>query len=144
MDDSPRSCPARIVLVEDHDDSRMLVAEALRMTGFLVAECPSGDEALREIDERPCDVLVTDLGLGGMTGAELVRQARNRPGLERLPALAVTGRSALSDGERSAFDAVLTKPLDPIRLSGTILKVLDDRRKSQLSPPSSVAQQRVA
>jgi hypothetical protein len=41
-------------------------------------------------------------------------------------------------------DMIISGALDPIRLSGTILKVLDDRRKSQQAPPSSVAQQRLA
>src|SRR5688572_21123631 len=99
MEEAPGSCPARVLLVEDHDDSRALVAEALRMTGFQVAECPNADEALREAATRSIDLIVTDLGLDGMTGEDLVRQLRSRPGLERIPALAVTGKSDLSESE---------------------------------------------
>lgn len=130
MEQGPRSCPARVVLVEDHEDSRVLVAAALRMMGFQVAECPTAQAALQEIDETTFDLLVTDLGLGDMTGADLVRRIRARPGLEQVPALAVTGQSDLSDEERSVFDAVLIKPFDPAKLEGTITQVLGGRRVS--------------
>ena len=66
-------------------------AEALEGMGFEVAQAERGEAALEAI-RRPgacCDALVTDYAMPGMTGGELVQEARRlRPGL---PALVVTG-----------------------------------------------------
>ena len=87
----PWGAGRRVLLVDDNPGVREFLAEALENTGFAVTQREGGDEALEAL-RRPgaCfEALVTDYAMPGMTGGELVREARRLwPGL---PALIVTG-----------------------------------------------------
>ena len=69
-------------------------------------------DALREHDERPPDLLVTDLGLPGMDGLELLQTIRTKS--PNIPAVAVTGYARLGDRARAmgaGFQAHVSKPI---------------------------------
>ena len=65
-----------ILFVEDDPTLRMLTGEVMEELGHDVSLCESAEAALELLDERRFDVLLTDVGLTGMSGIELVRQAR--------------------------------------------------------------------
>ena len=65
-----------VLLVEDDDDSRELMAEVLAAAGWGVHSVARGREALRILAERSVSVLVTDLSMPGLGGMELVHAAR--------------------------------------------------------------------
>ena len=67
-----------ILFVEDDPTLRMLTGEVMEELGHDVSLCESAEAALELLDERRFDVLLTDVGLTGMSGIELVRQARTR------------------------------------------------------------------
>jgi signal transduction histidine kinase/ActR/RegA family two-component response regulator len=68
----------KILFVEDDPTLRMLTGEVLDELGHQVRLCESAEDALEQLDHHPFDVLLTDVGLGGMSGIELVRQAKAR------------------------------------------------------------------
>ena len=71
--------PRRALVVEDIALVRMSTADMVGEIGLAVAEAGNGQEALDILaKDKEIDVLVTDLGLPGMTGAELIREARRR------------------------------------------------------------------
>lgn len=72
--------PAQIsvLLVEDDDIIRMNTAELIAELGHTVTEAATGAEALTLLDNRVIDLIVTDLGLPDMGGADLVAEARRR------------------------------------------------------------------
>ncbi len=79
--EAPQAPPPRTVLLaEDEEGIRKLVARFLRKQGFEVLEAPSGEEALRlaESRETPIDLLVADIQLGGLRGDELARRLQVR------------------------------------------------------------------
>ena len=62
----------RVLLVEDEDDLRMLVGEALRMTGYQVSTAADGLQAVSAMEREPFDVVVSDVSMpNGMSGIEL-------------------------------------------------------------------------
>ena len=62
----------RVLLVEDEDDLRMLVGEALRMTGYKVSTAADGPAAITAMEREPFDVVVSDVSMpNGMSGVEL-------------------------------------------------------------------------
>jgi len=62
----------RVLLVEDEDDLRMLVGEALRMTGYQVSTAADGLQAVSAMEREPFDVVVSDVSMpNGMSGVEL-------------------------------------------------------------------------
>ena len=64
--------PIEIVLVEDNDSFREVLAEELGLTGFHVHPVPDAESALLEVDNRRFDVAIVDLNLPGISGAELI------------------------------------------------------------------------
>jgi CheY-like chemotaxis protein len=116
----------RVVLVEDHDDSRELLALMLEQCGAIVVSAPSARTGLQAVIESHPDVVVSDLGMPGEDGYWLIREVHNRVG--QLPAVAVTGfsdRYHPMQARAAGFCEYLNKPVDPERLCGAVAKVLD-------------------
>lgn len=67
------ACP-RILVVEDEETLRVLLREVLGGAGYLVAEAPSVEEAMRHLQQQRFDLVVSDVGFGGgLTGIDLLR-----------------------------------------------------------------------
>jgi CheY-like chemotaxis protein len=119
----------RILLVEDDDDNRELLAEFLRLEGHAVEPVCDAEEALVAAAGAPFDALVADVGLPRMDGLELARELRRR-----LPRLAVVVVSGWGDGagfeeaRGRDVDAVVTKPADPARLLAVLAAAVRARR----------------
>ena len=101
-----------VLLVEDVDGVRVVVAEHLRDLGYRVLEAADGPAALRLLRSGggPVDLLVTDVGLpGGMSGQQVADAARERhPGL---PVLFITGHAGGAlEGRLAPGMAVMGKP----------------------------------
>lgn len=83
---SPAAIPAveeageglKILFVEDDPTLRMLTGEVMDELGHAVFLCESAEAALEQLGLQRFDVLLTDVGLAGMSGIELVRMARER------------------------------------------------------------------
>jgi CheY-like chemotaxis protein len=118
------SAPVTVLLVEDDPAALGFYTEALTMSGFRVLAARTGTEALARAKADLPDVLVADLGLPDFDGFEVCRQIHLDPRLQRVPAIALTGRSmAIRDiefAEKAGFAAVLLKPATPEQLSATI------------------------
>lgn len=72
-----------VVVVEDDADAREDIAELLEYEGFQVIACADAEQALLGLASAPAAVLVTDIGLPGMTGIALGHEAAKRfPGIQ--------------------------------------------------------------
>ena len=112
-DRAPPARPAgtgRVLLVEDETLVRLSTADMLAKLGWEVVQASDATAALAALDESPVDVMMTDIGLPGMDGETLAREAGSRhPGLRIVIA---TGR-ATSD---LPGVTVLAKPYDAAAL----------------------------
>ncbi|HZR83805.1 MAG TPA: PAS domain-containing protein [Candidatus Binatia bacterium] len=107
----------RLLLVEDDADSRESLEILLREQGVDVVTATSYAEALAAFDGGPVDIVVSDIGLPGASGYDLVRtiRARENGGGARVLAVAMTGFAGKQDHEealRAGFDEHVGKPLD--------------------------------
>ena len=103
----------RLLVVEDHVDSRQLLQAMLRSAGATVTGTNSGGAALDVLKVESFDALVSDIGLPDMDGLELLQAARTAG--HTLPAIAVTAYSNTRDRERirtAGFVAHVAKPVD--------------------------------
>jgi DNA-binding response OmpR family regulator len=119
---------ARILVVEDEPDVAKLIRHTLERAGGLdVATEASGSEALKSILASPPDLVVLDLSLPGIDGAEICRLVRARPATARLPIIMVTARTHEADrvlGLDLGADDYVTKPFSPRELVARVRAVL--------------------
>jgi signal transduction histidine kinase len=110
-----------VLVVEDEEDTRELLITALEQCGAQVIAVSSVADALEQLDERPPDVLVSDLAMPGEDGYALIRKVRARPAERggRVPAAALTAYARAEDRVRSlaaGFQMHVPKPIDPADL----------------------------
>lgn len=126
---------SRILLVDDDDTVRELLAGELESAGFVVLRASRGQEALEVLDGGgtasigpPVDVLVCDLSMPEMSGLDVIREARAR--WPKLPAILVTGYATdhAIDPEDGLEFALLRKPVTISELTKVIVKVRSHRR----------------
>jgi signal transduction histidine kinase len=105
-----------LLVVEDDDDTRELLVLALEEEGANVTSACTADEALSKLEQACPDVLLSDIGLPGADGFELIRRVRERHAPEVLPAIAFTAYSQSEHRERArkaGFQAHIAKPATP-------------------------------
>lgn len=114
----------RIVVVEDLDDSRELVAELLAQSGHEVKTARDGEAGIALIVAEQPDVALVDIGLPVKNGYEVAREVR-RILREKTPRLvAVTGYAQEKDRDEAraaGFDAHVAKPASTRELMAAIL-----------------------
>jgi CheY-like chemotaxis protein len=120
------ACRGHALVVDDNPDITEMLAAVLRHAGYVVSTAHSAHAALEAALARHFDVLVSDIGMPGMTGHELARLLRAQPQYRTIPMVAVTGFDMYDDEERSAeagFSAHLRKPIDPASLTRAVTGV---------------------
>ena len=122
-----------ILLIDDHDDSREIVAAWLRLEGRNVLEFERAQPALELLLQRQgaglSTVIVTDLTLPGMTGVELATQIRADELTVHVPIIALTGRADVAFGPGELFDDLIVKPFDPNELLASVTRSLSDEAR---------------
>ena len=106
----------KILLVEDEDHLRHLVASYLRKENFTVIEAADGQEALDRFAEDEFCLLILDLMLPKLNGFEVCSRVRSQ---SRVPVLMLTARDGEQDelqGFRCGADEYITKPFSPSEL----------------------------
>ena len=109
---------ARVLIVEDNDDSRVTLQRILQADGHLVSAARDARAGLEAAAAGSPNIAVVDIGLPGMDGYQFARAMRERLG-SGVRLIALTGYGTEADRQRSAeagFDAHLTKPVDIDRL----------------------------
>lgn len=110
----PTAQSCRVILVEDNEDARVMLAELLRLQGHEVLEAPDGPTALRIIPETNPDIAVIDIGLPEMNGYQVAERIRQLALPSPMRLVALTGYGTASDREqttKAGFDSHLVKPL---------------------------------
>jgi len=113
---------ARVLIVEDNDDSRVTLQRILQADGHLVSAARDAHAGLEAAAAGSPNIAVVDIGLPGMDGYQFARAMRERLG-SGVRLIALTGYGTEADRQRSAeagFDAHLTKPVDIDRLLALI------------------------
>ena len=116
---------ARILVVEDHADTRRATEKLLKSMGYYVRCAASKNEALSLCGDERFDVLLADLTLPDGSGLDLMTELRERR--STLRGIALTGRGLQSDVEDTravGYSAHLLKPVDLSAMVETIERVL--------------------
>lgn len=124
---APHTAVVRVLLVEDLDSVRDVLADLLALRGFEVVAAGSAEEALEIARAQRFDILLTDVTLPGASGPELARQiGRHAPGL---PVLFMSGHpaNAIDEGDLADPRAFLQKPFSATMLADRLHDLLGRR-----------------
>lgn len=117
----------RVLVVDDEHDITDVLSEILAREGLEVVVARDGTEALARLEERPCDLVVTDLRMPGMDGAGLLARIAERPAAARPAVIVLTGDVLSWSRARPGFDpppVVIEKPFDPGALAQAVREAL--------------------
>lgn len=118
---------ARILVVEDDEAVRQMLAMALRRSGFEVESVEDGDQARAVMRERLPDLVLLDWMLPGTSGIELARSFKHDHHTRDLPIIMLTARGEEADRVRGldvGADDYVVKPFSPRELVARIKAVL--------------------
>ncbi|HEU4370186.1 MAG TPA: response regulator [Methylomirabilota bacterium] len=117
--------PLRILAVEDEPEVLDVIRAMLAATGHTVLTAASGREALELFEREAVDLVVTDLGMPGLTGLALAEELKRR---RPVPVVLLTGwADELDDAHRRHVDVLLAKPITRERLLTGLAKAAPDR-----------------
>ena len=132
-----------VLVVDDDADIRTLIATALRLEGWTVAEADGGIaglDHLRSSIERPPDVVVLDVQMPDLDGWEVLGQVRATEELSGTAVVLCTVRAGAADrerGQRLGADAYITKPFDVEGLVGTVSHLIECDRLGRPTAPDT-------
>ena len=116
-----------IMVVEDYDDTRMWLKQALEMLGYSVLEASNGQEAVDIADRERPDLILMDLDLPILDGIAATQRIRQQQHMDRVPIVAVTAYP-LSYSRVKAFakgcDEYMPKPIDMSELARVVNRYL--------------------
>lgn len=121
--------PISMLLVEDNNDTRTMLAETFSRRDYKVFPVESAEAALAILAREAVDVILADIGLPGMDGYELMRQARRLPAAAHVPAIALTGYGQAIDIRRARDAGYGDHFIKPVNI-----EELDQRIRSRLPP----------
>src|ERR1700692_3397560 len=126
-----------LLVVEDDEEIRMLLAQQLTKAGYLVLTASDGPTMFAALNAHPVDLIVLDLNLPGEDGLSLCRSTRSR---RDIPIIMLTARSEAIDriiGLEVGADDYVSKPFDPREFLARVRSVL--RRTSATPGPQEAA-----
>ena len=133
----PSGAGARVLVVDDDDAIRDMVAAMLEAVGLIVTAVGNAEDALALFKSEGFDLVVLDWNMPRMTGIELCRALRQRAGLTALPVLFLTANAGTSDmveAFAAGADDYVVKPFRAPELGARIFSLL---RRARMVPAAS-------
>ncbi len=131
----------RILVVDDEPNVLITVQAILREEGYEVDACPSGDQAIRVIQQRSYDLVLTDLKMAGADGLAVLAEVRKRS--PQTVTVMMTGygsvASAIEAVQLGAYEYLL-KPVEVPELKAAVRRALERKRLSEIDALYGVGQ----
>lgn len=119
---------ARILVIEDDEQVRTLLAERLSKEGYEVVSAADGDAGIRIYREAPADLVITDILMPVKDGVEAIRELRQE--FPEVPIIAITGVrgrfSRLPAAEVLGAARTFTKPFNLNEMMAAVASILDN------------------
>ena len=100
-----------ILVVDDHADTVRVLRRLLELEGYGVLAATSADEAAALARRGDCDLIISDIGLPGRSGLELMAELRAQYGLRGIALSGYTDRTDLAAARAAGFERFLAKPV---------------------------------
>ena len=126
LDDSGTR-PARILVVDDEPNNRLLLTVMRAPDGYDVVMAAAGEEALGMIAQHPPDLIVLDVMMPGMDGYQVAARIKSDDATRHIPIIMLTAlsdRNSMMHGLNAGAEEVLTKPVVRTELSLRVRNLL--------------------
>jgi len=126
-----REAPGVILAVDDMPENRELISRLLSRAGHTVISAESGEEALELLETRGVDVVLLDLMMPGIGGAEVLRRMKENEDLRATPVVMISGRQDMDQiisCIQAGADDYLLKPFNPVLLQARISAGIERKR----------------
>ena len=127
-----------ILLVEDFDDTRLMMKMWLVKNGYRVIEAETGEEAIELAQQERPDLILMDVMMPGMNGLDATQRIRQDRALRRTPIVAVSAYGA-EEYRSLALDAgcneYVSTPFEPQKLADLIKDLLQDEESALSNAP---------
>jgi len=120
---APASAVSTVLLIEDNNDARHMLAAQLAAAGHRVFEADNGVDGIDLARRERPDLAIVDIGLPGMNGYQIAARLRRDPATRMLRLVALTGYGQEADRQlalNAGFDAHFAKPLQFEALAGIL------------------------
>jgi two-component system cell cycle response regulator DivK len=115
MPEIPPKIPSKILVIEDNEWSRDMLARRLSRRGYQVISAADGKRGIAMAHNQSPDLIVMDMSLPEIDGWEATRRLKADPSTRAIPILALTAHAMASDRQRAmdaGCDEYYTKPVD--------------------------------
>jgi two-component system cell cycle response regulator DivK len=122
----PEATSTTVLVVEDFDETRLMIKMSLNMRGYRVVEAVNGQEAVEMARREHPNLILMDLSLPVLDGFAATRRIREDAALRDVPIVAVTAHATAeyrNKAQAAGCDEYVTKPINFDQL-GTLLKRL--------------------
>jgi CheY-like chemotaxis protein len=126
-----------ILLVDDFEDGLDLYREYLTYRGYRVVVARNGEEAIAQARAHRPELIMMDIRMPVMTGADAMRILRSDPSLWRIPIIALTAHAMEDervDALAAGFDELIAKPCLPDQLVLAVERILAAARQPRDKP----------
>ncbi|WP_141204458.1 response regulator [Streptomyces griseorubiginosus] len=124
---------ARILIVDDHEDTLYALESALAPLGYRLGRATSGDEALKQVLRGQVGLLLLDVRMPGVSGLDVVRYMRRLEQTQHIPVILLTGFGPDHELTSAAFTLgvadLVMKPIDPWALRTKVRYLFDAHRR---------------
>jgi CheY-like chemotaxis protein len=118
---------SRVLVVEDNADGATILEKVLETVGYAVKVASNARDAIRLAESESFDLVVSDIGLPGMNGFELMAGLRDRFSLKGIALTGLGGSDETRRCQEAGFSEHIVKPVDIVQLEEAIRRVLGPR-----------------
>ena len=130
--EAPRDAePARILIVDDHEDNVELLRARLESWGYTAETASNGAEALSKVEDAPPDLILLDVMMPVIDGIEVARRIKGNQSLPFIPIIMQTALDSTEnkvEGLEAGADDYITKPIDFAELKARLTSMLRIKR----------------
>ncbi|MGW0915050.1 response regulator [Streptomyces sp. NPDC002784] len=124
---------AKILIVDDHEDTLYALESALAPLGYQLSRATSGDDALKQVLRGQIGLLLLDVRMPGVSGLDVVRYLRRLEQTQHIPVILLTGFGPDQELTSIAFGLgvadLVMKPIDPWALRTKVRYLYDAYRR---------------
>lgn len=126
----------KILVVDDSDDTREMMAKLLELEAFRVITAEDGRVGLQLAEDEQPDLIITDINMPNLNGIEMIKILRENPQFVTVPIMAITayGSTVASEALAAGANHAATKPVEFDSLIESINLLLErPERKGSLA-----------